>query len=86
MNLDWSQFGPAGPVIAMLVAAIAALAGVIVYLYLDSRKKDKRIDELQEKRVEEANKHKEDVVEPLKQYGIWTKYLYDHTINNKQGS
>jgi predicted RND superfamily exporter protein len=95
MNFDFSQFGVSGVVIAMLVAALGILGGVIVYLYKSQREERKasqsredillgKIGELQDRLVVNAEKNRDEVVEPLKQIAIQQKQMYDQSIINSQ--
>lgn len=84
MNPELGQVlsGPSGVIIYALAGAVIALAGVIVYLYKAGQKKDRRIDELQDLRVSEAERHVSEVVNPLNQLATQSDYIYKQALSN----
>lgn len=70
-----------------VVGAVAIIAmGIAIFLYRENRSLYKQINDLQEKRIIEAEKHRDEVVEPLKQIAVQQQKIYDNSVINKSGA
>lgn len=77
---DFGQFGPFAIVCTLLVVAV-------VWLVRNNAAKEKKIDDLYEKRMQDAQLNSQNLIEPVKQMTSLTQQIYDAIIRqNNRGS
>lgn len=68
-------------IIAVLLIAVVALSGVVVYLYKDNKAKDKRLEEKDAQRYNDLKDFVDSYKEPIAEIGKQQKGIYDLFVN-----